>query len=100
MVAVVGEAIFAAGTVAESLEVLTKTVVSELPFHCTVEPETNPVPVTTRLRSGPPGATAAGPNGFRNGTGVGVTGTACIGTITANNRIAAYPHTLTESLRD
>jgi hypothetical protein len=45
-----------------------------LPFQSTTEPETNPVPVTVKVKLGPAGAMAEGAMGFRNGTGLGGSG--------------------------
>ena len=61
--AVPAVAMFAAGTVAVSCELLTKVVVSGMPFQLTVAPETKPVPLTVSVKSGPPGATAEGTSG-------------------------------------
>src|SRR5215468_4271543 len=54
--------------VAVRLLLLTKVVGRDAPFQSTVEPVTNPVPVTVNVRAVPPGAVAAGTSGFRNGT--------------------------------
>src|SRR5438093_12620278 len=68
--AVPATAIFAAGTVAVSCELLTNVVASGVPFQLTVAPETKPVPLTVSVKSGPPGATAEGTSGWlTNGTG-------------------------------
>jgi hypothetical protein len=59
-----------ARTIAVSRERLTKVVVRGLPFHCTTEPETNPVPFTVRVNPVPPGLTAPGTRGWLiRGTG-------------------------------
>ena len=63
MEAVPFRAVFAAGTVAVSCELLTNVVASGVPFQLTVAPETKPVPLTVNVKSGPPGATAEGTSG-------------------------------------
>jgi hypothetical protein len=68
--AVVGTAIFEAGTVADSLLELMYVVASAVPFQLTTELGTNPVPFTVKLNCGEPGATVSGTSGtFTNGTG-------------------------------
>jgi hypothetical protein len=56
-------AMFEAGTVAVSCELLTKTVVRAVPFQLTTELETNSVPLTVRVKLGPPGAVIVGTSG-------------------------------------
>jgi hypothetical protein len=58
--AVPREAMFAAGTAAESFSLPTKVVASAAPFQLTVAPEAKPVPWTVRVNPGPPGATLVG----------------------------------------
>jgi hypothetical protein len=60
ILAVPAVAIRFAETVADSCAGLKKDVVSAVPFHWTVEPETNPAPFTIRENAGPPGVTASG----------------------------------------
>ena len=61
--AVPGLAIFAAGTVACNVLLLTKVVASGLVFQVTVAEERNPVPFTVRVKAAPPGTAPAGTNG-------------------------------------
>jgi len=63
IVAVLALAMLPAGTVAVNCELLTKLVASATLFQFTFEPETNPVPLTVRVKLGPPGATALGTSG-------------------------------------
>jgi hypothetical protein len=66
-----GEAISDAGTVAVNRELLTNVVVSAVPFHCTTEAGTNPVPLMVTLKLVPPGVVAAGTGGLlTNGIGL------------------------------
>src|SRR5215469_12680500 len=59
-----------AGTLAVNCELLTKVVLSGLPFQSTVAPETKPVPLTVSLNPAPPGLTASGTKGWlTRGTG-------------------------------
>src|ERR1039458_4075401 len=59
---VAAEAICAVETVAVNCDALTNVVVSAEPFHCTVDPDTNPVPFTVSVNAGPP---AVAENGLR-----------------------------------
>jgi hypothetical protein len=59
-----------AGTVAVSFELLTNVVVSAAPFQVTVDPDTNPAPVTVNVYPAPPGAVDAGVIGYNTGTGL------------------------------
>ena len=52
--------ILAAGIWAVSWVALTKVVAIDEPFHCTVEPETKPLPLTVRLNAELPAKTPAG----------------------------------------
>jgi hypothetical protein len=52
--AVPGEAVRLAGTEAVNCVALTNTVESAEPFHCAVDPGTNPEPLTVRVNAGPP----------------------------------------------
>src|SRR5205823_15102134 len=61
--AVPGKATSATGTVAVNRSLLINVVANPVPFHLTVAPGTNPVPVTVRLKACPPGATAVGTKG-------------------------------------
>ena len=63
MKAVDAEAIFAAGTVAVSCELLTNVVVKAVPFQLITDPGTNPVPFIVSLKLGPPGGVAVGTSG-------------------------------------
>ena len=49
-----------AGTWAVNCVALTKLVVSALPFHWTTAPETKPVPLTVRVKAGPPAVAESG----------------------------------------
>ena len=49
--------------VAVKCELLTKEVLRGPPFQYTTEPGTNPVPLTVRVKSGPPGAILVGTKG-------------------------------------
>ena len=55
-----GEAMSLAEIDAVNCEVLTNVVVRFDPFHLTAEPETNLVPLTVRVKAGPPAGTALG----------------------------------------
>jgi hypothetical protein len=63
MEAVLAVAIFDAGTIAVNCELLTKVVVSAVPFQLIDEPETKPVPFTVSVKLAPPGEVAVGTNG-------------------------------------
>jgi hypothetical protein len=58
--AAVAASMFAASTCAVSWVALTKVVASAEPFHCTVAPETKPLPLTVRLKAGLPAAAEFG----------------------------------------
>jgi hypothetical protein len=45
-------------------DLLTKVVVRAMPFQCTTEPETNPVPFTVSVTPALPGLMAPGTNGL------------------------------------
>src|SRR5215472_10871240 len=64
MPAVAGLAMLAAGTTAVSCVPLTNVVASTWPFHSTLEPATNPVPLIVSVNPAPPGATDAGTVGW------------------------------------
>jgi len=51
---------FEAGTVAVNCELLTKLVLSGVPFQLITDPETNPVPFIVSVKPAPPGAMAVG----------------------------------------
>jgi hypothetical protein len=87
MVGVFALAISEAGIAAVSFEPVTKVVVREEPFQLTVDPATNPVPVTVKVNAGPPGAMAAGTIGSNDGTGFWAADTADGPRV--NNRAAA-----------
>ena len=70
IVAVFGVARLAAGTLAESFELLTNVVVNVVPFQFTVEPDTNPNPVTVSVYPEAPGAADEGVIGYSTGTGL------------------------------
>jgi hypothetical protein len=53
----------AAGTLAANCELDTKVVVSGVPSHSTIAPDTNPLPFTVSVNPESPGATVAGTNG-------------------------------------
>src|ERR1700681_3858745 len=53
-------AIRLAGTAALNCVALIIVVARGDPFHCTVEPERNPVPVTVSVKAGPPAVTELG----------------------------------------
>ncbi|HTY77657.1 MAG TPA: hypothetical protein VMI34_07560 [Candidatus Bathyarchaeia archaeon] len=59
-----------AGMLAVSWVALTKLVVRMLPFHCTVEAGTNPVPVTVSVKAGPPCVALLGASEEMAGTGL------------------------------
>jgi len=61
--AVPAVAMFEAGTVAVNCELLTKVVLSGVPFQLTTDPETNPVPLTVSVKLDPPGGVAVGTSG-------------------------------------
>jgi hypothetical protein len=61
--AVPGVAMSALGTAAVNRSVLTKVVVSALPFKYTTDPETKPAPFTVRVKPDPPATLAAGTSG-------------------------------------
>jgi hypothetical protein len=61
--AVIGLAMFVAGTKAVKPELLTRVVDRGAPFQLTVAPSTKPVPLTVRNNDGPPGAVALGTSG-------------------------------------
>lgn len=62
---------FAGGTFAVSCELLTNEVVKGMPSQFTVEPATNPVPLTVRVNPGLSGAALFGTSGFWiSGTGL------------------------------
>ena len=63
MRAVPGVAISAAVIAAVNFVELTKMVTRVRPFHRTVDPEINPVPLISRLKSVPPAVAAAGNSG-------------------------------------
>jgi hypothetical protein len=48
---------------------LTKVVVRGLPFHCTTDAASNPVPVTVKVKPAPPTVTVAGDKELTAGTG-------------------------------
>src|SRR6266436_10349277 len=57
------------GTAAVKLSPLTNVVGRAWPFHCTKEPETNPTPLTVKVRPCVPGFSLAGARGWPiNGT--------------------------------
>jgi hypothetical protein len=63
-------AIREAGTVAVSCVEETNVVTSAVPFHFTVEPETNLVPLTVRVKSTPPEAAQLGLSDVVVGSGL------------------------------
>jgi hypothetical protein len=63
IVAVLGVAMFAAGTVAVNLELLTKVVDKLVPFQYTVDPATKPSPVTVKVKEGEAGRAELGLSG-------------------------------------
>jgi hypothetical protein len=65
-------ATFAARTRAVSWVALTMGVASGEPFHCTVAPETKPLPVIVRLKAGPPAATELGLRAEMAGVGAAI----------------------------
>jgi hypothetical protein len=58
--AVPDEAIRLAGTEAVNCVALTNVVESAEPFHCAVDPDTNPAPLTVRVNAGPPAVAELG----------------------------------------
>ena len=58
-----------AGTLAVSCVVLTNVVVRLLPFQSTVEADTKPLPVTVRVKAGPPCEALPGASDESTGTG-------------------------------
>src|SRR5690242_19262727 len=60
MLAVPTAAIRLAGTAALKSVALENVVESGEPFHCTVAPERKPVPVTARVKAGPPAVVELG----------------------------------------
>ena len=54
----------AAGIAAVNCFSLLKLVIRGLPFHSTVDPGTNPVPLTVRVNPGAPGPELSGTNGW------------------------------------
>src|SRR5437762_293802 len=75
--AVPAAAMSAAVIAAVSWMVLTKVVVRAAPFHCTVvEPFTNPVPLTVRVKAAPPTVALVGTSAVIVGTGL-LTGNVC-----------------------
>jgi len=69
--AVLALAMSEANTVAVSRESFTKRVVLALPFQCTTEVDTKPVPFTVSWKPAPPGALASGTKGWLiSGTGL------------------------------
>jgi hypothetical protein len=60
--AVAAVAMSEAEMLAVNCELLTKVVVRGLPFQLTIESETNPLPVTVRVKPAPPGAAVSGTN--------------------------------------
>jgi len=54
---------FAAGTVAVNLELLTKVVDKLVPFQYTVDPATKPSPVTVKVKEGEAGRAELGLSG-------------------------------------
>jgi hypothetical protein len=92
--AVVGVAISKAEIWAVNCELLTKVVVRGLPFHWTVEPETNPVPFTVIVNEPAPGAVAAGTSGsLMNGTGLDPEVAKLEGDITSQAKQSRPQHT-------
>ena len=67
--AVLTEAVSAAVIAAVSRTALTNVVGRALPFHCTTELATNPVPFTVRVKAADPGITVAGDTLVIAGTG-------------------------------
>jgi hypothetical protein len=59
-----------AGTEAVNCVLLTWLVVSPVAFHCTVEVETNLVPVTVSVKAGPPAVALKGESKVAVGTGL------------------------------
>jgi hypothetical protein len=72
MAAVPEAAIREAGTAAASAVVETKVVEREEPFQRTVEPESKAVPVTARVKAGPPVTAEGGERDVMAGRGDGV----------------------------
>jgi hypothetical protein len=70
MLAVPVAAMLAAGMLAVSWELLTKVVVRFEPFHLTIELDTKPVPLTVKLRAGPPAGVEPGMRLFSIGSGI------------------------------
>src|ERR1700674_338283 len=62
--AVLALAMSDARTLAISFESLTKVVARAAPFHLTVDPDTNPVPLSVSVKAAPPGTTASGLKGW------------------------------------
>jgi hypothetical protein len=60
MVAVPELAIRLAATVAVNCVALTYVVVRGVPFHCTIDPVTKPIPFTVRVKAGPPAVAVVG----------------------------------------
>ena len=60
MLALPAAAIRFAGTVALNCVALMDVVASGEPFHCTVAPETKPVPVTVNVKAAPPAVAEIG----------------------------------------
>jgi hypothetical protein len=59
-----------AGTEAVTCVLLTYVVVSPVPFHCTVDPETKFVPVTVRVNAAPPAVADVGESEVALGSGL------------------------------
>jgi hypothetical protein len=75
--AVPGLAMLAFGTVAVSRVEETNVVVSEVPFHFTVEPETKFVPVTVKVNCAPPAVAQVGLSELMVGTALIVIASVC-----------------------
>ena len=67
----------AAGTVAVSCVAETNVVVSEVPLHLTVEPDTKLVPLTVSVNCGPPAAVQVGLSELTVGTALIVITSVC-----------------------
>ena len=58
-----------AGMAADSWVVLTKVVLRLAPFHLTTEPATKLLPLTVRVKAGPPATAPPGESAVTAGTG-------------------------------